>query len=220
MPSTWPGVEPAIEGPHRRPALYQLANQVDSPLYILIIAHNRIRVLRSVSVSQVAEKSVDVKPTYCFQGWGNMIIFADIAYKTYTQIMNTLKFRFVGVGKAGTNELETGTAEESADLPIPPEECNNGLKKIHSRWSRELVCFNASLIRSKRITDRRCMGPVPTQGATIGSEIPLRKSYNGWGAHGANHTIPPFWLDDRPPLFGHVAMKPAAGLSILALRGL
>ncbi|KAJ4438227.1 hypothetical protein ANN_14166 [Periplaneta americana] len=26
------------------------------------------------------------------------------------------------------------------------------------------------------------------------------QNYNGWGAHRANHTIPPFWLDDRPPL--------------------
>ncbi|KAJ4445270.1 hypothetical protein ANN_07071 [Periplaneta americana] len=28
-------------------------------------------------------------------------------------------------------------------------------------------------------------------------------SYNGWGDHRANHTIPPFWLDDRPPLLRH-----------------
>ncbi|KAJ4445862.1 hypothetical protein ANN_12547 [Periplaneta americana] len=45
-------------------------------------------------------------------------------------------------------------------------------------------------------------------------------SYNGWGAHRANHTIPPFWLDDRPPLLRHVAVSPAAGWSVLALRGL
>ncbi|KAJ4447273.1 hypothetical protein ANN_09277 [Periplaneta americana] len=36
-------------------------------------------------------------------------------------------------------------------------------------------------------------------------------SYNCWGDHRANHTIPPFWLDDRPLLLRHVAVRPAAG---------
>ncbi|KAJ4446840.1 hypothetical protein ANN_13538 [Periplaneta americana] len=36
-------------------------------------------------------------------------------------------------------------------------------------------------------------------------------SYNGWGDNRANHTIPPFWLDDRPPLLRHVGVRPAAG---------
>ncbi|KAJ4444339.1 hypothetical protein ANN_06131 [Periplaneta americana] len=35
------------------------------------------------------------------------------------------------------------------------------------------------------------------------------------GDHRANHTIPPFWFDDRPPLLRHV--RPAAGWSVLAL---
>ncbi|KAJ4439531.1 hypothetical protein ANN_07655 [Periplaneta americana] len=35
-------------------------------------------------------------------------------------------------------------------------------------------------------------------------------SYNGWGDH-ANHTIPPFWLDDRPLLLQHVDVRPVAG---------
>ncbi|KAJ4429693.1 hypothetical protein ANN_21894 [Periplaneta americana] len=39
-------------------------------------------------------------------------------------------------------------------------------------------------------------------------------SYNGWGDHRANHTIPPFWLDDRPPLLRHVGVRPAAGWSV------
>ncbi|KAJ4426155.1 hypothetical protein ANN_26964 [Periplaneta americana] len=39
-------------------------------------------------------------------------------------------------------------------------------------------------------------------------------SYNGWGDHRANHTIPPFWLDDRPPLLRHVDVRPAAGWSV------
>ncbi|KAJ4441609.1 hypothetical protein ANN_11465 [Periplaneta americana] len=38
-------------------------------------------------------------------------------------------------------------------------------------------------------------------------------SYNGWRDHRANHTIPPFWLDDRPPLLRHVGVRPAAGWS-------
>ncbi|KAJ4452163.1 hypothetical protein ANN_03681, partial [Periplaneta americana] len=40
----------------------------------------------------------------------------------------------------------------------------------------------------------------------------LRKpaSYNGWGDHRANHTVPPFWLDDRPPLLRHVNVRLAA----------
>ncbi|KAJ4434920.1 hypothetical protein ANN_23491 [Periplaneta americana] len=45
-------------------------------------------------------------------------------------------------------------------------------------------------------------------------------SYNGWGNHCANHTIPPFWLDDRPPLRRHVGVRPAAGWSVQALHGL
>ncbi|KAJ4430202.1 hypothetical protein ANN_22412 [Periplaneta americana] len=35
--------------------------------------------------------------------------------------------------------------------------------------------------------------------------------YNGWGDHRDNHTISPFWLDDRPPLLRHVGVRPAAG---------
>ncbi|KAJ4431094.1 hypothetical protein ANN_19689 [Periplaneta americana] len=31
------------------------------------------------------------------------------------------------------------------------------------------------------------------------------------GDHRANYTIPPFWLDDRPPLFRHVGMRSAGG---------
>ncbi|KAJ4441839.1 hypothetical protein ANN_11698 [Periplaneta americana] len=31
------------------------------------------------------------------------------------------------------------------------------------------------------------------------------------GDHRANHKIPPFWLDDSPPLLRHVAMRPAVG---------
>ncbi|KAJ4444354.1 hypothetical protein ANN_06146 [Periplaneta americana] len=45
-------------------------------------------------------------------------------------------------------------------------------------------------------------------------------SYNGWGDHRANHTIPAFWLDDRPPLLRHVDARPAAGWSVWALHGL
>ncbi|KAJ4431119.1 hypothetical protein ANN_19714 [Periplaneta americana] len=39
---------------------------------------------------------------------------------------------------------------------------------------------------------------------------PITKaSYNGWGDHRDNHTIalPPFWLDDRPPLLRHVDVR-------------
>ncbi|KAJ4429262.1 hypothetical protein ANN_26265 [Periplaneta americana] len=36
-------------------------------------------------------------------------------------------------------------------------------------------------------------------------------SHNGWGDHHANHTIPPFWLDDSPHLLQHVDVRPAAG---------
>ncbi|KAJ4426534.1 hypothetical protein ANN_27348 [Periplaneta americana] len=32
-------------------------------------------------------------------------------------------------------------------------------------------------------------------------------SYNGWEDH-QNHTIPPFRLDDRPPLLRHVGVRP------------
>ncbi|KAJ4433608.1 hypothetical protein ANN_15918 [Periplaneta americana] len=41
-----------------------------------------------------------------------------------------------------------------------------------------------------------------------------KASYNGWGDHRATHTIPPFWLDDRPPLLRHVGVRPAAGWSV------
>ncbi|KAJ4449980.1 hypothetical protein ANN_01387 [Periplaneta americana] len=40
---------------------------------------------------------------------------------------------------------------------------------------------------------------------------PFYLSYKGWEDHRANHTIPPFWLDDRPPLLRHVDVRPAAG---------
>ncbi|KAJ4427625.1 hypothetical protein ANN_25273 [Periplaneta americana] len=58
------------------------------------------------------------------------------------------------------------------------------------------------------------MGPVPTQHrdaqGTIRNPV-ANTSYNDWGDHRANHTIPPFWLDDRPPLLRHVGVRPAAG---------
>ncbi|KAJ4447135.1 hypothetical protein ANN_09136 [Periplaneta americana] len=38
--------------------------------------------------------------------------------------------------------------------------------------------------------------------------------------HRANHMIPPFWLDDRPPLVRHVDVRPAAGWSVWALQEL
>ncbi|KAJ4435019.1 hypothetical protein ANN_23592 [Periplaneta americana] len=37
-----------------------------------------------------------------------------------------------------------------------------------------------------------------------------KASYSGWEDHRANHTIPPFWVDDRPPLLRHVGVRPAA----------
>ncbi|KAJ4448287.1 hypothetical protein ANN_10301 [Periplaneta americana] len=53
------------------------------------------------------------------------------------------------------------------------------------------------------------MGPVPTQHRdALGELQSVAKSgcecYNGWEDHRANHTIPSFWLDDRPPLLRHV----------------
>ncbi|KAJ4429779.1 hypothetical protein ANN_21983 [Periplaneta americana] len=39
-------------------------------------------------------------------------------------------------------------------------------------------------------------------------------SYNGWEDHRANHTISPFWLDDRPPLLRRVGVRLAAGWSV------
>ncbi|KAJ4438468.1 hypothetical protein ANN_14413 [Periplaneta americana] len=42
----------------------------------------------------------------------------------------------------------------------------------------------------------------------------VNTSYNGWGDHRANHTIPPSWLDDRPPLLRHVGVRPADGWSV------
>ncbi|KAJ4451144.1 hypothetical protein ANN_02586 [Periplaneta americana] len=54
---------------------------------------------------------------------------------------------------------------------------------------------------------------------SVSSENPVQQtSYNGWEDHRANHTIPPFWLDDRPPLLRHVNVRPAAGWSDLALQ--
>ncbi|KAJ4450471.1 hypothetical protein ANN_01896 [Periplaneta americana] len=62
----------------------------------------------------------------------------------------------------------------------------------------------------------QCKGPVPTQHRdALGKRNPVANtSYNGWGDHRANHTIPPFWLDDRSPLLWHVGVRPAAGWSV------
>ncbi|KAJ4432064.1 hypothetical protein ANN_20678 [Periplaneta americana] len=68
-----------------------------------------------------------------------------------------------------------------------------------SRLLRKRHTLNPDTFRSKR-------NPV------------TQTSYNGWGAHRANHTIPPFWLDDRPPLLRHVGVRPAVGWSVLDLR--
>ncbi|KAJ4447213.1 hypothetical protein ANN_09215 [Periplaneta americana] len=47
-----------------------------------------------------------------------------------------------------------------------------------------------------------------------------KASYNGWRAHCDTHTIPPFWLDDRPPLLQYLNVRPEAGSSVWALQGL
>ncbi|KAJ4427586.1 hypothetical protein ANN_25234 [Periplaneta americana] len=70
-------------------------------------------------------------------------------------------------------------------------------------------------------------GPVPTQhrdaleALRYVAKIRFSKlAITAGGDHRANHTIPPFWLDDRPPLLRHVDVRPAAGWSVLALHGL
>ncbi|KAJ4444436.1 hypothetical protein ANN_06228 [Periplaneta americana] len=46
------------------------------------------------------------------------------------------------------------------------------------------------------------------------TENPVSKtSYNSWGDHRAYHTIPPFWLDDRPSLLRHVDVRSFMGYS-------
>ncbi|KAJ4449372.1 hypothetical protein ANN_00770 [Periplaneta americana] len=62
---------------------------------------------------------------------------------------------------------------------------------------------------------------LPRRNAFTYLRNPVAKaSYNDWWDHRANHTIPPFWLDDRPPLLRHVDVRPAAGWSVWALHGL
>ncbi|XP_069673756.1 uncharacterized protein [Periplaneta americana] len=46
---------------------------------------------------------------------------------------------------AGTNELETWTTEKSADLSIPPEECNCGLKKDSQQMEQEIGVLQCQL---------------------------------------------------------------------------
>ncbi|KAJ4433989.1 hypothetical protein ANN_16308 [Periplaneta americana] len=60
------------------------------------------------------------------------------------------------------------------------------------------------------------MGPVPIQHRDA---LGFANQLQLLGDHRANHTIPPFWLDDRPPLLRHVNVRPAAGWSVLALQG-
>ncbi|KAJ4442930.1 hypothetical protein ANN_04527 [Periplaneta americana] len=58
------------------------------------------------------------------------------------------------------------------------------------------------------------MGPVSVQHRDAVEELRLsgcEGSYNGLEDHRANHTIPPFWLDDRSPLLRHENVRPAAG---------
>ncbi|KAJ4431175.1 hypothetical protein ANN_19772 [Periplaneta americana] len=64
-------------------------------------------------------------------------------------------------------------------------------------------------------------GNEPPGSLKANSEIRLRKpAIMAWGDHRANHTISPFWLEDRPPLRRHVDVRSAAGWSIWALHGL
>ncbi|KAJ4443556.1 hypothetical protein ANN_05229 [Periplaneta americana] len=75
------------------------------------------------------------------------------------------------------------------------------VKMIMTREKKEESVNTVSAVRRKR-TRRRIRNPV------------AKASYNGWEDHRANHTIPPFWLDDRPPLLRHVGVRPAAGWSV------
>ncbi|KAJ4441376.1 hypothetical protein ANN_11231 [Periplaneta americana] len=78
------------------------------------------------------------------------------------------------------------------------------LSGVHRYWKLQLIDFSGH----EKPLHAQKRNPV------------TQTSYNGWGGHRANHTIHPFWLDDRPLLLRHVAVRPAAGWSVLALRGL
>ncbi|KAJ4452041.1 hypothetical protein ANN_03556 [Periplaneta americana] len=105
--------------------------------------------------------------------------------------------------------LEEGIPLRTAsELPIQPVE---SLLPFH-------VDINA-VSEPQFLSNHESLGIVCAQYRHITAEY-VKICYNGWGAHRANHTIPPFWLNDRPPLLRHVDVRPAAGWSVLALRGL
>ncbi|KAJ4438078.1 hypothetical protein ANN_14017 [Periplaneta americana] len=74
--------------------------------------------------------------------------------------------------------------------------------------ARQFFLFNDILVYGNIVINKKKRNSV------------TKASDNGLGDHRANHTIPPFWLDDRPPLLRHVDVRPAAGWLIMVLHGL
>ncbi|KAJ4451754.1 hypothetical protein ANN_03225 [Periplaneta americana] len=127
------------------------------------------------------------------------------------------------IGSSLDKHLPNGgtTLHRLFGLPVPITSSLVSCIKANSERAKVLrevsiiLTNEASMIPAVAVDcmDRLCMGPVPTQHRdALGERNPVTQtSYNGWEAHRANNTIPPFWLDDRPPLLRHVAVRPAAG---------
>ncbi|KAJ4431409.1 hypothetical protein ANN_20006 [Periplaneta americana] len=96
------------------------------------------------------------------------------------------------------------------------------LRPVPQTSARQILMDGSSCQRphshnDSPVTTRRSRNLIFYNDEVRSEDSPL---HNGWGDHRANHTIQPFWLDDRPPLFRHVDVRPAVGWSVLALHGL
>ncbi|KAJ4426697.1 hypothetical protein ANN_26495 [Periplaneta americana] len=107
------------------------------------------------------------------------------------------------------NELARSFGGREPCLPLAETE---SLALRNARWFESSWGKKFSHEISASVWDRCPPSIVMHLGSYDRQRNPVANtSYNGWGDHRANHTIPPFWLDDRPPLLRHVGVKPAAG---------
>ncbi|KAJ4449358.1 hypothetical protein ANN_00756 [Periplaneta americana] len=158
--------------------------------------------------------ALTTEPGQHFEGWCYVISPANIADKTDAHIINTHRLRNEDI----SSQTHLKDPAESADN-LKKKWAGHVMRLNTNRWTYILTTWDPRI--GKHNTGRQKTSIVMHLESYDSLRNPVTQtSYNAWGAHRANHTIPPFWLDDRPPLLRHVAVKPGAGWSVLALRGL
>ncbi|KAJ4443222.1 hypothetical protein ANN_04890 [Periplaneta americana] len=96
------------------------------------------------------------------------------------------------------------TKQQRTTHSLSPQSLRYGLALRNARWFVSSWGKKFSHEISASVWDRCPPSIVMHLGSYDRYRNPVANtSYNGWGDHRVNHTIPSVWLDDRPPLLRH-----------------